>query len=184
MTTLHIGPQKNNTWSIKLPDRAWRLVSIPLVNSSGLSVLFKSIEGQFGRVLCYCPDDTSCPWKEYNPNKPGYLSELTVLDNSMGFWLNLSAPAAAGTIELAVSGFNATTTKILLRAGWNLIGYPSMTPRKVSDVFKGIKYDYIQGFNATAPHYIVNLPSAYMMKPGEGYWVHATAEAVLTVNWS
>jgi hypothetical protein len=185
LTTLNVGAQKNGTWSLTLPGKGWRLLSIPLLNGSGMSVLLSSIAGKYSRLLAYCPDDTKSPWMEYSPGKPPYMNELSAIDNSMGLWINMSAPnAAEAPIVLSISGFNATATKILLKPGWNLIGYPSMTPRKASDVLKGIKFDALQGFNATALHYLVDIPPAYMMKPGEGYWIHAAVEAVLTINWS
>jgi hypothetical protein len=71
-----------------------------------------------------------------------------------------------------------------LFAGWNLVGYPSLTQKTVSDALAGTGYDRpLEGFNATAPYRISQLADTYMMRPGEGYWMHVPVDTVWIVDW-
>ena len=55
--------------------------------------------------------------------------------------------------------------------------------KSISDALAGTGHDGVEGFNATAPYLLIPLDDSYMMKPGEGYWVHVPADTVWVVNW-
>jgi hypothetical protein len=98
----------------------------------------------------------------------------------MGFWINITE----SNVNLTVYGNVSTSTSILLYAGWNLVGYPSLTEKTISESLVGTGYDKsVEGFNATAPYRITTLADSYMMTPGEGYWIHVPADTVWVVDW-
>lgn len=100
----------------------------------------------------------------------------------MGFWIHLTSND--GDCALTVGeGTEPVSTSINLQAGWNLVGYPSLNEKPVSDALAGTGYDSIDGFNASAPYHITPLSDSYMMKPGAGYWVHVPADTVWVVDW-
>ena len=82
-----------------------------------------------------------------------------------------------------VEGFEPVSTNIMLYAGWNLVGYPSLTQKSVSQALLGTGYDAVDGFNATAPYHLSPLAGSYMMKPGEAYWIKVPADVTWTVDW-
>ena len=86
-------------------------------------------------------------------------------------------------LNLTVTGSIPGSTNILLHSGWNLVGYPSLVEKSISDALAGTGYDRVEGFNATAPYRINQLADSYMMKPGEGYWVHVPADSIWTIDW-
>ena len=57
-------------------------------------------------------------WQHYDP-AVGYGNTLTTLDESMGFWVEMTT---ADT--LVVTGTAPGTSNIALKAGWNLVGFP------------------------------------------------------------
>ena len=38
-------------------------------------------------------------------------------------------------------------------------------------------------FNASEPYLIKEVEATYVMKPGEGYWVHVVADSVWVIDW-
>jgi PKD repeat protein len=154
----------------------WNLVSIPL-NMDNISVenVFSSISGKWDVVKYYETLDVADPWKTYRQGSS--VNDLSNLGRTMGFWLHMVEPC-----WLNVSGNVPVSTAITLHAGWNLVGYPNLGERAISVALAGTGYDAIEGFIATAP-FIQPLVGTYMMKPGEGYWVHVPADTIWTINW-
>jgi RHS repeat-associated protein len=98
----------------------------------------------------------------------------------MGLWIEVTAPA-----WLNVMGTPPESTVVRLCRGWNLIGYPLAMALPVSDALASIegRYDRVFAwdpadaddpwafFAPSVPNWANDLK---MMKPGQGYWVHAT----------
>jgi len=83
---------------------------------------------------------------------------------------------------LTVYGALPNSEIINLYAGWNLVGYPTLeNSTTATDALMGTGYDHIEGFNASAPYLISELSGAYLMQPGEGYWIHVSGNAAWTV---
>jgi hypothetical protein len=157
----------------------WNLVSFPVVPfSTSITDVLSSIAGNWDMVRAYDPTDPADPWKTYSTVVPPVLNDLTDLDNEMGFWLHTTAPCT-----LHVDGLLPAFTTQILRAGWNLVGYPTMTPETIANALAGTGYTAVEGFNATAPYHISPLADTYMMQPGEGYWVQVPADTIWLVNW-
>ena len=151
------------------------------------SAVFSSISGQFTRVFAYDACTPGDPWKVYDPADAAG-SDLTQVDQRIGFWAEMSAPAA-----MPNPGTLADETAIHLCPGWNLIGFPAEQPRPVRTALSSIegKYTRVFGFDPADSadpweFYDVAVPSwandLDLMQPGRGYWVLATAEADLTIS--
>ena len=72
---------------------------------------------------------------KYDPTGPAYQNTLYTLDETMGFWIHMTA---ADTLE--VTGTVPSSTEISLSdnaGGWNLVAFPSLTngalPAALSD---------------------------------------------------
>ncbi len=106
----------------------WNLVSFNVhPTNTAITAVLSSIAGNYN--LVYAWDATgahsaSGNWMKYDPTGPGYQNSLHNLDETMGFWIYMTAP---GTLE--VTGSAPVTTNISLQdnaGGWNLVSYPSM----------------------------------------------------------
>jgi len=128
-------------------------------------------------VKYYDNTDTNDPWKTYRVGAS--TNDLAGIDNTMGFWINITEP----NVNLTVSGYEPDSTNINLYAGWNLVGYPTQNTDTVANALWGTGADRVEVFNATEPYLIKEVEATYVMKPGEGYWVHVPADSVWVVDW-
>jgi parallel beta-helix repeat protein len=152
----------------------WNLISIPLEteDTSVMSVL-SSIGGKWDVVRYY--DGITKVWKTYRVGSS--VNTLERIDCSMGIWLHTTE-----SCTLIVSGQKPTSTSITLYTGWNLVGYPSQAEQMVAFAMWGTGVDRVEVFDDISP-YIKEAEPSYVMKLGDGYWVHVPADTVWTVDW-
>jgi len=167
----------------------WNLVSIPVSPASAvITEVLSSIEGQYDLVYAYDASDAADPWKKYNTAAPSFLNDLTEIDATMGLWIRATEP-----VTLTVSGSVPSSTDISLYTGWNLVGYPSLTARPMTEALAGIegKYDLVYAYdawdtedpwkkyNTAAPPFLNDLTE---MGSGWGYWIRVSEDCVWRVN--
>jgi len=160
-------------------NEGWNLVSLPF-NQSNTSIdqVLSSIAGKWNYIQAYNTTDPD-HWKTNATFKPDQLNDLKSINHKIGFWINITEPR----VYLYVRGHESMITQIPLYAGWNLVGYPSLTEERISTALAGTGYDRsVESFNASAPYRISQLADSYMMKPGEAYWIHVPADTIWTVN--
>lgn len=169
----------------------WNLISLPEVPTDTTpSAVLASIAGDHGVVYAYDNCDPADPWKRYDPAGPPALNDLSRLDEKVGFWVQMTAPAS-----LAVAGREAVSTTVQLCEGWNLVGFPLAEAQMVHRALASIagRYTRVYHFDATDAAdpwklYDVMLPAwvndLQTMAPGRGYWIFATQEARLTFSRS
>jgi hypothetical protein len=156
----------------------WNMVSIPLIQEdNSISAVFNSISGSYDMVMHY--NATDGKWHSS-------ASGLSHIDRTMGLYIHLTE-----TTNLVVLGEAPTKTNIHLRAGWNLIGYPSFHEKSVTDALFPIvgSYDNVQVYNGQASsdpwkHWRITKPQEYndldLLKPGYGYWLYLIEDCTLT----
>jgi len=158
-------------------QEGWNLISLPLGQvDTSIPTVLASIDGQYDVVKYYNCIDTADHWKTYRPG--GSVNDLMDIDNTMGFWIKITEPY----VILTVKGIIPTSTIIPLYAGWNLVGYPTQTTETVGNALWGTGADRVEVFDPVSP-YIKEVGATYIMKPGEGYWIHVSADTVWTINW-
>jgi carboxypeptidase T len=151
------------------------LISIPMVLSdTSVASVFSSIAGKYNIVWYYEPLDQDDPWKNFNPSNP--LNDFFDVNRTMGLWVHVTDDVFLN-LDIAIPA----NTAIDLESGWNLIGYPSMTERTVSDVLGSISYERIEGFDPFGLQRTRILTGNDWMRPGWGYWVKVNSPQVLNV---
>jgi hypothetical protein len=183
-TPAEAGPYEitESTVSFGIPVQlGWNLVSMP-VSLPALTLPAQLLDGDvaWDRVIAYDSLGTTDRWRQFNANWSPELNDLSRVEVSMGFWLHVTD---AGDGHLNLTGYDPGETQISLKAGWNLVGYPTMTSLKVSSAFWGTGVDIVETFDPAEPYLTKVVGATYMMKPGEGYWVHVPADTVWTVDW-
>ncbi len=168
------------TYNITL-NEGWNLVSLPLEQSDeSLDQVLSSITGKWDIIQIYDPLSPE-PWKTNNTYKPESLNDFDTLNHKVGFWINITEP---GGVNLTVSGYIPTSTTIPLYAGWNLVGYPTLNDTMtVANALFGTTADSVEVFDLGEPYRIKEVGPTYVMKPGEGYWVHLVEDSVWVVDW-
>jgi hypothetical protein len=166
-----------STFEMQL-NEGWNLISIPLEqNDESIYQALSSIGGKWDCIQVY--DVINDTWLSNLTSRPDSLNILKSLNHKIGFWINITEP----NVTLSVSGLLQASTSIDLYAGWNLVGYPSLTDETVANALWGTGADQVMVCNPAEPYRIRDVGSTYLMSPGEGYWVHVPADSVWIVNW-
>ncbi|MEE9340385.1 MAG: hypothetical protein V3V21_01830, partial [Thermoplasmata archaeon] len=162
LTSLIAGPQ---------------LISVPLILSSG-DVPFALRTVQFDMAYYYDSSDASDPWKSYMPFKP-YKGDLTTVDRTMTLWVNVTSPS-----DLVVAGLVPDTTAITLRAGWNLVGFPSFASAyTVADLKVDVNASNVEEPDPLAlPYGLKKMLDTDVFLAGRGYWIEVPEDVVWTVT--
>ncbi len=160
--------------------QGWNLMSIPLMKEGGISLeeAFADEWDNVQSIMHY--DSQTKKWQMYHEDSPTWLNSLLSIDETMGVWVKFKT---SGDGNLTLTGGFPSSTDIHLEPGWNLVGYPSDTPRQVSDILAGTGYDLIQGHDPGAPYLIADMSDADTVSIGQGVWVHVPAETAYTVYW-
>ncbi len=166
------------TYNISLQE-GWNLISIPLVQSDeSIDEVLENITGKWDIIQTYDPLSSE-PWKTNNTYRPDSLNDFDTLNHKVGFWINITEP----NVNLTVRGYIPTSTSTNLYAGWNLVGYPSLTNETVANALWGTGADAVMVCDTSEPYHIKEAGPTYTMKPGEGYWLHVIADSVWVVDW-
>jgi len=160
-------------------QEGWNLVSLPFEqHDESIDQALDSIAGQWDYIRTY--NSLTGTWKSNSTYAPFQLNDFSTLNHKQGFWINITEPG--GTI-LTCSGYDPPSTTISLYAGWNLVGYPSLVNETVANALWGTGADKVMVCDTSEPYQIKEVGPTYVMKPGEGYWVHVPADSTWIVNW-
>lgn len=158
----------------------WVLLSFPIqISGSPLDVFNDAKYGDGMTRWDVAKTYVNGRWLTYRVGFP--LNTFNYVDNKMGVWLHIISNGGDQKLTTGKTGMLPNGVSITLHAGWTLIGYPSATPRQASSVFLGV-VDRMAVYQSTPPYIIDKNPSQVTMSPGNGYWVHATADCVFTLN--
>jgi parallel beta-helix repeat protein len=160
---------------VKPLDKGWNLLSIPLIQSdSSVSRVLQTVK--FDSVRFFDSFDKYGLWKEYSTLKP-YQSEV-FLNLSQGFWVSVHEPS-----NLTVAGRVPLTTDIVLRSGWNLIGFPALSNLTVGTYLSSIPWARAEGFDALSPPYLLKeLDTWHVLRPGDAIWLDVSSDEKLTAH--
>ena len=174
MTPFGATLPSNQRGVFKIALTGHNLISIPLLlddtDPSAVLATLTDIPSNFTYARSYDPLDAVSPWKTFALNGPRVVADVTV---EMGLWIGASGPA-----QLTVTGTVPDGYSIGLKAGWNLVGYPSMTPRQISDALAGLPVSRVETEDSMCPPYNLKvLGGNDMMSPGRGYWIYVSSDA-------
>ena len=134
-------------------------------------------------IKYYDCQDIQDPWKSYNLAKPPGLNDLMNVSYTMGLWVHIPDAGSLGDGFIDIEGIMPGTTAIPLYTGWNLVGYPSITPVLASDTLPPVA-DIMSVYDATNPYMIRDITdmTTETLSCYNGYWIHVTADAMWIVD--
>ncbi|MBI5944540.1 MAG: right-handed parallel beta-helix repeat-containing protein [Chloroflexi bacterium] len=172
----------------------WNLISFNVSpENTDVATVLATIDGNYDLIYAWDASSASDNWLMYDPSVPVFLNSLDHLDETIGFWIHMTAP---DTLE--VTGLVPVTTNINLHdnaGGWNLVAYPSGVNRPLPEVLSdrgvgtdfSLVYAYHAGdavpwklFDRELPIFLNDLTE---MSPGWGYWVKVSAEHTWNVRY-
>ena len=152
-------------FNLNLKD-GWNLISIPLISNKTISEIFGS------NKLYYLEDNR---WKQTNDND--------LINNSHGYWLKENQSS------LIIKGNRTSELQFEIHEGLNLIGYPFMQEKSVSEMFQNVmsNIDLVmvyenEEWKTFSPLKPNELNSLITLKPGIGIFVKAKSNAQWNFN--
>ncbi|MFQ5884209.1 MAG: nitrous oxide reductase family maturation protein NosD [Thermoplasmata archaeon] len=155
--------------------RGPNLVSIPLIQSNeSIERVLQTV--RYDKAWFY--DSSSQEWRWYVTYKD-YRRGLWTLNHTMGLWVNISSDC-----NLTVAGLVPIQTRILLRGGWNMVGFPSfVTPYTVSSLKADVGATRVEGFNPPSVPYCLRVLGDWeAVLAGFGYWVRVETETIWIIT--
>jgi len=115
----------------------WNLISLPLMpEDTSITSLLSPINGNYSIVWEYNASNTSDHGKKYDPSTP-FGNDLTTMEAGKGYWIMMTS-----NDTLFVTGDVPGSTDIILKAGWNLIGYNSLVGQPIENVLASVSGNY------------------------------------------
>jgi hypothetical protein len=151
----------------------WNLASSPLepLGDTSVTNVLTSIDGNYNAVQEYDAGD----WQHNHESKPGYMNSIGGMDHKHGYYLDVEA-----TDDLIFLGRLRTTETISLKAGWNLVGYPSINAEQWDTALSTIlpNCDIVFRYD-TGTGREVEVSGSDNLEPGTGYWIHVSSDCTL-----
>lgn len=154
------------------------LVSIPLIQSSeSVETVLQTVA--FDAAWAYDAFDDNDPWGWHMPFKPD-RGDFVRIDHTTGVWVNVVAIS-----NLTAAGIVPFSTNISLRAGWNLVGFPSYDKAfALADLKAIVPVLRAEGFDGLAPpSFLRVLLDSEFLSSGFGYWVKVAEDTSWNVSW-
>ncbi len=169
------SPNKASKFTMSLTPGP-QLISVPLILSSDdISFVLQTV--QFDMAYYYDSSDASDSWKSYMPFKT-YKGDLRTVNRTMAFWVNVTQAS-----DFVVAGLVPETTTIALRAGWNLVGFPSFeSAYTVADLKADVNASNVEEPDPTAlPYCLREMLGSDTFLAGRGYWIEVPEDVVWTI---
>ncbi|MGM0405183.1 MAG: hypothetical protein ACQEQM_03475 [Thermoplasmatota archaeon] len=193
---VHYNPLRTKLWDIYYESRrsqnftiqlnagvesqGWNFVSTSLVpNSNDMIEILEDpdtgISGSYDKVMWY--DSEQEGWKSYVPERVEHFNYIDQWDHKMGLWIRMTEKD-----NLTIEGVHPYRTRISLKPGWNMVGYPSNRSVTASSSLPS-EVSKIGIFNSSYEYnleYTFDL-SGHKLEPGNGYWVYNSKN--YTIDW-
>jgi hypothetical protein len=156
----------------------WNLISIPLIQvNTSRETAFQTIGSNYSSVFGYHAGK-SRPWVNWHRDKPNEFNDIIEINHEEGYYIDM-----INSDHLVIVGKVPTNIQIQLKAGWNLVGYPSLTERTRDNALSSISglYTKVVFYNTIMGKEEILSPDDFMY-PGYGYWIHATADCIWEVE--
>jgi hypothetical protein len=145
------------------------LVSYPLMTSdNSSSAILSTIQDPYDGLWKNGGGPQS--WSSVSNNKPWQQGML--LDITDGWWIKVGVDT-----YFDVTGTILGNVTIPLKAGWNLVGYPTLTDRTVAESLTGLPYTRVESMDPLAPYHLRSMGDSEYMMTGMGYWIYVTQDA-------
>ncbi|MFO7618516.1 MAG: Ig-like domain-containing protein [Thermoplasmata archaeon] len=157
----------------------WAFLSFPVDVTGSIVDILDDAGGTDWDVAKWW-DGTAQSWKTHR--KGLIVNTFSTIDNKMGVWVHLTA-VVGSKLTLGVAGdYSGANVEIQLRAGWNMVGYPSVTSRNADVALSGTGATIVSAYIATSP-YVQDYTdlSSVTMSHGNAYWIHVPSDIIWTV---
>jgi PKD repeat protein len=158
-------------------EEGWNLNSVPLVQKdTSREVVLQTLDPNYSAVRGH-KAGYARPWLNWHKDKPNQMNDEVEINHKDGYYIYMTSAD-----YLVTAGQVASQTDIPLKAGWNLVGYPFLSERTRNDALSSIDGNYNKVlYSESGTKKEKQLGPDELMIPGEGYWIHATADCTWTI---
>lgn len=156
-------------------SKGLNLVSIPLIQSDeSLGKVLQTLS--YDKVWNFNSSSSEWYWSTFSKPYPGILRAI---DHRMGIWVNVTEAS-----NLTVAGIVPSNTPIQLYAGWNLVGFPSLSASyAVADLKTETGATLVEGFDSVAdPYHLRAMDDGEILQACHGYWIYVESGIIWTVT--
>lgn len=156
-------------------SKGLNLVSVPLGQMNDTrEVVLQTVS--YGKAWTY--DSIDFEWKSFLKSKP-YTGNLEHIFHTMGVWMNVTSDS-----NFTIAGVVLNPVTIDLKAGWNLVGFPSFNMTyTVGDLKASLPVIRVEGLDPTAPPYFLKpLLDSDFIQAGRGYWIQVSQDSTWTIT--
>jgi hypothetical protein len=148
----------------------WNLISLPLqpLNTDIVSLLGenRSID------VVFAFDSTKQTYQSYIPGVES--NDLKTMEAGRGYWIYVNSAS-----QLKIEGIEWSHA-IVLKEGWNLAGFNSISDKEVTDVARAPIVS-VYSFDSASNSYTDNLATGTEFAPGHGYWIYTEKNMALII---
>jgi parallel beta-helix repeat protein len=155
--------------------RGMNLVSFPLIPADDDSAtILQTVYHDESWIY----DSLSKTWQSSVAMKP-YSQSPGPVNNTMAMWISVTFGS-----NFTVTGVVPDQSVIQLRAGWNLVGFPSFNSTyTVSDLKLETGATRVEGFDpSSSPYFLKGLQDSDVLMAGQGYWIYVPSQTIWVVN--
>jgi hypothetical protein len=172
-------------YDIPIGGTGWQFISFPYVMSGDVITVFDDTNGDGGTtwtmIQYYDGSDPTDHWKTYYTAVPT-LSDMPTVDQNKGVWIYITANGGDGVLTTGTLGdYSGAAVVVPLEIGWNLVGYPTATPRQAQNTLPG-GVTKLAVYNGAMTYNIEEVALTTTMSEGNAYWVYSTDGADWTCN--
>jgi hypothetical protein len=170
------GP--TSPYNINLVGKSgWVFVSFPIGISGNVQTVLNDAQTTWDVAKWY--DGQTKTWKSFRATG---TQTLTTVNNQMGVWLHLTANGGDQMLTTTLTGsFPSSQVAINLYSGWNMVGYPSATPRLGTDTLP-VQATAVSVWMSGTPYISDSTPGAVTMTEGNAYWVQVSEDCIWYVQ--
>ncbi|GAG11567.1 unnamed protein product, partial [marine sediment metagenome] len=172
------------------PD-GWNLMSLMVEpEDPAIEVVLESIEENVVSVWYY--DAQTETWLSSTPDGGAWVGDLPTMEDGKGFWIQMTQNdllAVSGTEVVPPEPGPNLPPSYQLYAGWNLVGFSSLTPMPADYYFFAPYYNEVLKciwLFGSGPwgQYILCEIEMLDLEPGKGYWVWVAVDHEVVVPWN
>ncbi len=201
-----VGWNASNTITLRVQERSactanitlystpqnLNLISLPCEpENTTLASVMTSVSGNYSAVYAYDSTDSSNPWRTSFTSRSEKFNDLKNMTSTKGYWVKMSS-----NDTLENNGTILEVTEVSLYASpqsLNLIGYPSLGMKSISNALSGISNGYVAIYSYDSTDASNPWRTSFAsrsekfndlknMSSTKGYWIKMGSDRTLEVN--
>lgn len=163
--------------------KGWNFISLPCVPvNPDMSIILKPIWSHLKSIWAYNTGTNS--WIRHVAGDAYYLNNLKTMEVGKGYWIEVSQD-----VILNIVGKFIQDPRIMLKTGWNFVGFNSASPLSLNHAMGSIQYKSIHAYDNINREWLgqATLNPQFLnrlnyLEPGKGYCIYVNANCIWDIR--